>query len=114
MTSPVNIVYDALTRRVAAGLIAEHPLIEACAAISVGIVEGEARLDLPYIEDSNAETYMNVVMTESGRFIEVQGTAETVAFTRSELDALLALAEKGIGEIVAMQNALLADPPATR
>ena len=107
-------LHDALTRRVAAGLIAEHPLIEACAAISVGIVDGEARLDLPYIEDSNAETDMNVVMTEGGRFIEVQGTAETEAFTRAELDTLLALAEKGIGEIVAMQHALLAEPPAPR
>ncbi|MFN3216569.1 MAG: ribonuclease PH [Acidimicrobiales bacterium] len=107
-------LHDALTRRVAAGLIAEHPLVEACAAISVGIIDGEARLDLPYIEDSIAETDMNVVMTEGGRFIEVQGTAETVAFTRAELDTLLALAEKGIGEIIAMQNALLADPPAPR
>ena len=57
---------------------------------------------------------MNVVMTEGGRFIEVQGTAESEAFTRAELDVLLALAEKGIGEIVAKQHALLAEPPAPR
>ena len=68
-------------------------------------------LDLPYVEDSTAEVDMNVVMTESGRFIEVQGTAEGMAFSRGELDDLLALAELGIGEIVALQGELLADAP---
>ncbi len=107
-------LHDALARRVQAGLIAEHPLVEGCAAISVGIIDGEPRLDLPYIEDSNAETDMNVVMTASGDFIEVQGTAEGAAFSRAELDSLLGLAEKGIREILTLQDALIADPPSPR
>ena len=107
-------LHDALTRRMQAGLIEEHPLVEACAAISVGIIDGEPRLDLPYIEDSNADTDMNVVMTEGGDFIEVQGTAEGVAFSRTELDALLGLAEKGIREIIALQAALVAQAPEPR
>ncbi|MGI9624658.1 MAG: ribonuclease PH [Acidimicrobiales bacterium] len=107
-------LHDALTRRMQEGLLDEHPLVEACAAISVGIIEGQPRLDLPYIEDSNAETDMNVVMTEGGSFIEVQGTAEGAAFTRNELDELLALAEKGITEIVALQSAFVAEAPAPR
>ena len=107
-------LHDALTRRMQAGLIEEHPLVEACAAISVGIIDGEPRLDLPYIEDSNADTDMNVVMTEGGDFIEVQGTAEGVAFSRTDLDALLGLAEKGIREIIALQAALVAQAPEPR
>ena len=71
-------------------------------------------LDLAYVEDSTAEVDMNVVMTASGRFIEVQGTAEGQAFSRGELDQLLALAEKGIGEIVSLQHELIADPPGPR
>jgi ribonuclease PH len=71
-------------------------------------------LDLAYAEDSTAEVDMNVVMTGSGRFVEVQGTAEGLPFTRSELDELLALAEKGIAEIVELQQELLAEPPAPR
>ena len=74
--------------------------------MSVGIVGGAPLLDLPYVEDSTAEVDMNVVMTESGRFVEVQGTAEGMAFSRGELDELLALAELGIGEIVALQSEL--------
>ena len=105
-------LHDALTRRVQQGLIETHPLTQGCAAISVGIIEGEPRLDLPYIEDANAETDMNVVMTASGEFIEVQGTAEGAAFSRAELDQLLALAEKGITEILGLQDALVAEPPA--
>lgn len=73
-------------------------------AISVGVVNGTPVLDLEYIEDSRAETDMNVAMTEDGHFIEVQGTAENAAFSRAELDAMLALAEKGIGELIAMQR----------
>ena len=91
-----------------------HPLREPCAAISVGIVGGVPMLDLPYIEDSRAEGDMNVVMTGSGRFIEVQGTAEGMAFTRSELDDLLTLAHKGIAEIVELQQELTAEPPERR
>ena len=107
-------LHDALTRLVQAGSIEENPLTEACAAISVGIIDGEARLDLPYVEDAGADTDMNVVMTESGRFIEVQGTAEGTPFSRPELETLLGLAEKGIAEIVEMQAGVLADAPPPR
>jgi ribonuclease PH len=104
-------LHDALTRSVQAGKIAKNPLTEACAAVSVGIIDGVPMLDLPYVEDSTAEVDMNVVMTESGKFIEVQGTAEGQAFSRQELDALLGLAESGIGELVALQHGVLAQPP---
>lgn len=107
-------LHDALTRLVKAGTIPEHPLTEACAAISVGIVDGTPILDLPYVEDSAAEVDMNVVMTESGRFLEVQGTAEGMSFSRGELDELLGLAEGGLREIFTLQKLLLADPPPAR
>jgi ribonuclease PH len=107
-------LHDALTRVVAAGRIRQHPLREACAAVSVGIVGGEALLDLPYVEDSTAEVDMNVVMTGSGEFIEVQGTAEGGTFARGALDQMLALAEKGIAELVALQREVLAEAPAPR
>jgi ribonuclease PH len=71
-------------------------------------------LDLPYAEDSRADVDMNVVMTGSGRFVEVQGTAEGLPFSRSELDELLVLAEAGIGRLLAMQDAVLAEPPTPR
>ncbi|HIG42171.1 MAG: ribonuclease PH [bacterium] len=77
------------------------------AAISVGVVEGAAVLDLEYIEDANAETDMNVVMADDGRFIEVQGTAERAPFSRSELDEMLTLAEKGVRELVRMQKSVV-------
>jgi ribonuclease PH len=107
-------LHDALTRLMGLGRISTHPLREACAAISVGVVDGVSLLDLPYVEDSRAEVDMNVVMTESGKFIEVQGTAEGTPFSREELDALVALAEKGIGEILALQAEVLAQPPSPR
>ena len=107
-------LHDACSRLVAAKRIPAHPVVEACAAISVGIVGGVPVLDLPYVEDSTAEVDMNVVMTESGRFVEVQGTAEGLAFTRGELDSMLALAEAGIVEIVALQRELVAEPPLLR
>jgi ribonuclease PH len=107
-------LHDALTRAVAAGALDAHPLIEACAAISVGIIDGVPMLDLPYVEDSTAEVDMNLVMTESGRFIEVQGTAEGAAFSREELEQLLALGEGGIRRLVAMQHEVLSTPPAPR
>lgn len=72
-----------------AGLVHAHPVTDAVAAISVGMIDGEPRLDLPYEEDVRAETDMNVVMTGSGRFVEVQGTAEREAFSRDELNSLL-------------------------
>ena len=107
-------LHDALTRVVAAGRLREHPLTTACAAISVGIVDGASRLDLPYVEDSRADVDMNVVMTGDGRFVEVQGTAEGLAFTQEELDGMLELARKGIGELLALQAGIVAEPPALR
>jgi len=77
------------------------------AAISVGILRGTPLLDLEYVEDAACDTDMNVVMTGAGHFVEVQGTAEGAAFTRSEMNTLLALAEKGIGELVALQRQAL-------
>jgi len=107
-------LHDALTRMVLAGTLKEHPASDLVAAISVGIVDGVAMLDLPYEEDSRADTDMNVVMTGAGQFVEVQGTAEQAAFTRAELDALLDLATAGISGIVEAQRALLATPPTPR
>ena len=107
-------LHDAFTRMVATGDLPASPIIEELAAISVGIVDGAPRLDLPYVEDSTAEVDFNVVMTGSGRFVEVQGTAEGQAFERSELDALVDLAAMGIAQIVSAQRAVLATPPADR
>lgn len=84
-----------------------NPIVGAIAAISVGIYKGVPVLDLDYAEDSDCDTDMNVVMNDGGGFIEVQGTAEGHAFRRDEMDALLALAEKGIGELVLAQRAAL-------
>ena len=83
------------------------PIHGQVASVSVGIYNGQPVLDLDYAEDSNAETDMNVVMNEAGQFIELQGTAEGHAFRREELDAMLALAEKGIREIMQAQQAAL-------
>ena len=84
-----------------------NPIVGAIAAVSVGIYKGMPVLDLDYAEDSDCDTDMNVVMNDGGGFIEVQGTAEGHAFRRDEMDALLALAEKGIGELVAAQRTAL-------
>lgn len=100
-------LHDALTSLVEADTLKEHPLTDACAAISVGIVDGTALLDLPYVEDVAAEVDMNVVRTGSGRFIEVQGTAEGEPFTHDQLAELLTLAEGGIAQIVELQRAAL-------
>ncbi len=107
-------LHDALTRLVQAGSLPAVPLTDACAAISVGIVDAVAVLDLEYVEDSRAEVDMNVVMTGGGRFVEVQGTAEGAAFSRPELDSLLGLAATGIAEIVEAQQLFLAEPPPPR
>src|SRR5437764_11476796 len=107
-------LHDALARLLQTGAIAQHPLQEPCAAISVGIVGGLAMLDLAYTEDSTAEVDMNLVMTGGGRFIEVQGTAEGLPFTRNELDTLLELGTKGIKEIVELQEEMTSVPPAAR
>jgi ribonuclease PH len=107
-------LHDACSRLVAAGTIAQHPILQPCAAISVGIIDGTPMLDLEYSEDVRAEVDMNIVMTGDGRFVEVQGTAEGVAFTRADLDALLGLAETGIAEIVKAQQEMVQEPPAPR
>ncbi|MCC6226675.1 MAG: ribonuclease PH [Microthrixaceae bacterium] len=107
-------LHDALSRRVAAGALGRHPLTDHLAAVSVGIIGGEARLDLPYVEDSTAEVDMNVVMCGDGRLVEVQGTAEDEPFTRAQLDQMLVLAETGIGEIIDLQREMIAEPPSVR
>jgi len=91
------------------GRIATLPLKDFVAATSVGVVEGQVVLDLCYAEDAIADVDMNVVMTGSGKFIEVQGTAEEAPFDRSQLDAMLQLAGSGIQELIAMQRKLLAE-----
>lgn len=98
---------DAVNGLKAKGKIKKDPIFGQIAAISVGVYKGVPVLDLDYPEDSNAETDMNVVMNEAGGFIEVQGTAEGHAFRRDEMDAMLALAEKGIKELAAAQTAAL-------
>ena len=99
---------DAVNWLIAQGKISESPITAPVAAISVGIVQGTPLLDLEYTEDSGCDTDMNVVMTGAGHYVEVQGTAEGAAFTRAEMDQLLVLAEKGIGELIAMQASALA------
>ena len=98
---------DAVSTLLQAGKIKATPITHSVAAISVGIVDGTPLLDLEYTEDSACDTDMNVVMTGAGHFVEVQGTAEGVAFTRAEMDALLGLAEKGIVELMDLQQSSL-------
>jgi ribonuclease PH len=112
-------LHDALSRVQQEGLINTHPLHSFCGAISVGIHNGVPVLDLPYVEDSSAEVDMNVVMLKSkatgdAKFVEVQGTAEGLAFSRDELDSLLELASLGLGQIFDTQSNLLAAAPAPR
>jgi ribonuclease PH len=107
-------LHDACSRLVSRGDLGTHPIREACAAISVGVIDGVPMLDLEYVEDVRAEVDMNIVMTASDRFVEVQGTAEGLAFTRPDLNALLDLAQQGIGEIIAAQQEMVAVAPAVR
>ena len=107
-------LHDACSRLLQRNLITRHPVREACAAISVGVVGGVPMLDLEYTEDVRAEVDMNVVMTASSRFVEVQGTAEGMAFSRDELSALLELAEAGIAEIIEAQEQMVAIAPTPR
>ena len=100
---------DAVNSLIRSGKLSTSPVIEAVAAVSVGVVGGVPMLDLEYVEDVDCDTDMNVVMTGAGRFIEVQGTAEGAPFSRAELDQLLALAEKGILELQALQAQALAE-----
>jgi ribonuclease PH len=99
---------DAVTHLRERSALRGEPLIGSVSAVSVGIIDGEARLDLPYEEDVRAETDMNVVMTGDGKFVEVQGTAEGKPFDRAELDSLLSLAVKGCADLAAIQRSALA------
>jgi ribonuclease PH len=101
-------VHDAVSWLLEQGRIAHSPIRDFVAAVSVGVRQGVPLLDLDYDEDSSCDTDMNVVMTAAGGFVEVQGTAEGAPFTRAEMDALLALAAKGIGELVTAQRNALA------
>ncbi|GAP38042.1 ribonuclease PH [Piscinibacter sakaiensis] len=103
-------LHDAVTGLLASGRVARSPLRDAVAAVSVGIVDGTPLLDLEYVEDAACDTDMNVVMTGAGGFVEVQGTAEGAAFSRAEMDRLLALADAGIRRLVEAQRAALAQP----
>jgi ribonuclease PH len=112
-------LHDALSRLVLDGTLKGHPLHSYCAAISVGIVQDVPVLDLPYQEDSTAEVDMNVVCLRpvaggEARFVEVQGTAEGKAFTRSELDSLLGLAELGLTQIIGLQAEMVSVAPRPR
>ncbi len=98
---------DAINGLIRTGELKESPIIHNVASVSVGVYRGTPVLDLDYAEDSNAETDMNVVMTEAGGFIEVQGTAEAEPYSREEMNAMLVLAEKGINEIIIEQRAVL-------
>ena len=99
---------DAVSWLLTQGRIGASPVRDFVAAVSVGIVQGTPLLDLEYVEDSACDTDMNVVMTAAGGFVEVQGTAEGAPFTREQMDRLLALAQKGIAELVAAQRLALA------
>src|SRR3954447_7970377 len=107
-------LHDAVSRLQKQGVIQGNPLTAAVGAVSVGIIDAVPMLDLDYSEDVRAEVDMNVVMTSEGRFVEVQGTAEGMPFTRSELDDLIGLAEHGIATILDGQSATLAEPPPSR
>ena len=100
--------HDAVSGLLAQGKLARSPIKDGLAAVSVGLLAGVPLLDLAYTEDAACDTDMNVVMTASGGFVELQGTAEGAAFSRAEMDALLALADKGIRELVLAQRAALA------
>ncbi|MCX7252624.1 MAG: ribonuclease PH [Burkholderiales bacterium] len=99
---------DAVHQLLAEGKITASPLLHPVAAVSVGIVGGVPVLDLDYLEDSGCDTDMNVVMTGAGHYVEVQGTAEGLPFSRAEMNQLLLLAEKGIAELIVLQQAALA------
>ena len=101
-------VHDAVQSLLRAGLIGRDPMRELVAAVSVGMLSEQAVLDLDYTEDSGCDTDMNVVMTESGGLVEIQGSAEGAAFSRSDLNNLLDLADKGITELIQAQRAALA------
>jgi len=109
ITGAMVALADALKVLKKRGALKGEPLKQMVAAVSVGIYQGEPVLDLDYLEDSAAETDLNVVMTDSGGFIEVQGTAEGAPFHPEELNAMLALAQQGMRELFELQRAALAD-----
>ena len=100
-------LHDAVSTLLASGKITESPLKQAIAAISVGVYKGQSVLDLDYIEDSDCDTDMNVVMTADGGFVEVQGTAEGEPFSRDAMNAMLDLAALGITQLITQQNEVL-------
>lgn len=105
ITGAMVAVADAVQTLLDSGALAESPINQYVAAVSVGVVNGQVVLDLNYDEDSQCETDLNVVMTEHGGFVEVQGTAEGAAFSRAELNAMLDSAEAGIVELIRQQKA---------
>ena len=107
ITGAMVAAYDAFSKLVAQGLIPAVPLKSFVAAVSVGVYKSEPVLDLDYIEDSQCDTDMNVVMTEQGHFVEVQGTAEGAAFDRLTMNHLLDLAQEGISDLIALQKQVL-------
>jgi ribonuclease PH len=107
ITGAMVAAYDAFNALVGQGLIGAVPVKQFVAAVSVGVYKGMPVLDLDYIEDSNCDTDMNVVMTDLGHFVEVQGTAEGAAFSRAGMNRLLDLAEQGIRELVTVQKRAL-------
>ena len=100
-------LYDAVGTLLERGVLSASPIRDFVAAVSVGLVEGVSVLDLDYAEDSGCETDMNVVMTGSGGFVEIQGTAEGEPFSTAQMSALVALAKQGIAELIAKQKAAL-------
>ncbi|HEX8949003.1 MAG TPA: ribonuclease PH [Dissulfurispiraceae bacterium] len=99
--------HDAMQYALKNRIISKNPIRDNLAAVSVGIVNGEPRLDLSYVEDSSAEVDMNIVMTGNGKIVEVQGTAETEPFSREMLNTLMSFAEKGIAELVRIQKEIV-------
>ena len=100
-------LYDAIQNLITKGLIKNSPIVDSIAAISLGIKDSNIFLDLDYMEDSNCDTDMNIVMTGAGKFVEIQGTAEGEAFNRDEMNNLIDMAEHGIKQLTEIQNSLL-------
>ena len=100
-------LHDAIQNIIIKGIIKDSPIIDSIAAISLGVKDSDILLDLDYAEDSTCDTDMNIVMTGSGKFVEIQGTAEGVAFTRDEMNNLIDMAEQGIKQLTVIQNSLI-------
>ena len=99
---------EAVTRWLTRGILAADPIKDSVAAVSVGIIDGKALLDLSYEEDSRADVDMNFVMTGAGKFVEVQGTAESKAFTKKQMERMTELAHEGIRELLKIQKEVIA------